>query len=143
MVTNRQCSSPQREADACTQSRWFLTAALGKRRTYFEGADYAVDTMPPPTRARARIELSRRLVDVPSRADAKILWREGVVNGQVEVPAGGQLKVPTPCGWSALLLVSSLGGSGLAHPVGLSAGDHGGGVVQEPVQEADRGGVLW
>jgi hypothetical protein len=38
--------------------------------------------------------------------------------------------------------VSSLGGSGLAHPVGLTAGDHGGGVVHEPVQQADGGGVL-
>ena len=39
------------------------------------------------------------------------------VNGQVKVPAGGQLKVPTPCGCSALVLGSSSGGSGLAHPV--------------------------
>ena len=37
---------------------------------------------------------------------------------------------------------SSCPGSGLAHAVGLAAGDHGGGVVQEPVQEADGGGVF-
>src|SRR5450759_5836078 len=70
------------------------------------------------------------------------MMKRHAVNGQVEVPAGGQLKVPTPCGCSALVLVSSLGGSGFAHPVGLSAGDHGGGVVQEPVQQADGGGVF-
>ena len=33
-------------------------------------------------------------------------------------------------------------GSGVAHAVGLAAGDDDGGVVQEPVQDADGGGVL-
>ena len=51
-------------------------------------------------------------------------------------------KRPHPLLLITLVLVSSLCGSGLAHPVGLPAGDHGGGVVQEPVQEADGGGVL-
>ena len=72
------------------------------------------------------------------------------VNGKVEVPAGGQVQVPTPRGlissrWGALL-----SGFGLAHAVGLTAGDDGGGVAQEPVggvvlgqepaQAADGGG---
>jgi MFS family permease len=39
------------------------------------------------------------------------------VNGQVEVPAGGQLKVPTPCGCSALVLGSSSVVPGVAHPI--------------------------
>lgn len=39
------------------------------------------------------------------------------VNGQVEVAAGGQLKVPTPCGCSVLLVGSPSVGSGVAHPV--------------------------
>jgi hypothetical protein len=32
--------------------------------------------------------------------------------------------------------------SGVAHPVGLAVGDDDGGVVQEPVQDAGRGGVF-
>jgi len=32
--------------------------------------------------------------------------------------------------------------SGLAHPVGLTVGEHDGGVVQEPVEDAGGGGVL-
>jgi hypothetical protein len=32
--------------------------------------------------------------------------------------------------------------SGVAHPVGLAAGDHDGGVVQEPVEDGDGGGVF-
>jgi hypothetical protein len=35
-----------------------------------------------------------------------------------------------------------LSGSGFAHAVGLAVGDHDVGVVQEPVEEADRGGVF-
>lgn len=35
---------------------------------------------------------------------------------------------------------SSCLGLGLAHPVGLAGGDDRGGVVQQPVQEADGGG---
>ena len=30
----------------------------------------------------------------------------------------------------------------MAHAVGLAAGDHGGGVVQEPVEHRDGGGVF-
>lgn len=64
------------------------------------------------------------------------------VNGQVEVPAGGQLKVPTPCGDCSGAGAASCPGSSVAHAVGLAGGDHGGDVVQEPVEEADGGGVF-
>ena len=37
---------------------------------------------------------------------------------------------------------SWLSGSGFAHAVGLAVGDHDVGVVQEPVEEADGGGVF-
>src|SRR6478609_3920217 len=67
------------------------------------------------------------------------------VNGQVDVPAGGQVEVPTPSlgfsgfvGRGVLLSVAA----GVAHAVGLAVGDDDGGVVQEPVQDADGGGVF-
>lgn len=39
-----------------------------------------------------------------------------------------------------MLTSSSL--AGLSHAVGLAVGDHGGGVLQEPVEHRDGGGVL-
>jgi hypothetical protein len=45
-------------------------------------------------------------------------------NGQVEVPAGGQLKVPVPRGCSAGFAGATSSGSGLFHPVGVAVGDH-------------------
>ena len=65
-----------------------------------------------------------------------------LVNGQVKVPAGGQMKVPAPCGSSAVgqgVLLSVLG---VFHSVGLAVCDDDGGVVQEAVEDADRGGVF-
>ena len=64
------------------------------------------------------------------------------VNGQVVAPAGGQVKVPTPSGWLVGFQGGSSFGSGLAHAVGVAAGDHDVGVVEQPVEEADGGGVL-
>src|SRR3954464_12256668 len=64
-----------------------------------------------------------------------------LVNGQVEVPGGGQLEVPTPRGWSVGLACAS-SGSGLLHPVGVAVGDDDVAVVQEPVEQADGGGVF-
>jgi hypothetical protein len=63
------------------------------------------------------------------------------VNGQFEVPAGGQLKVPTPAG---LLLAAgtSLVELGLAHPERVAVGDDDAGVVQQPVEDAYGGGVF-
>jgi hypothetical protein len=77
VATNRQCSAPQVGAAACGQARWFLTAALGHRRMYVEGADYAAG-MPHPAWVEARVEVSRRFVDAPTRADARVLWDAGV-----------------------------------------------------------------
>lgn len=61
-----------------------------------------------------------------------------VVNGQFDVPAGGQVKVPTLCGmflgWRYLRSV--------CHAVGVAVGDDDGGVVQEPVEDAGGGGVF-
>jgi hypothetical protein len=65
-----------------------------------------------------------------------------VVNGQVEVPAGGQLKVPAPRGCLAGFACSASSCSGLFHPVGVAVGDDDVAVVQEPVEHADGGGVL-
>ena len=60
------------------------------------------------------------------------------VNGQFDVPAGGQVKVPTLCGmflgWRYLRSV--------CHAVGVAVGDDDGGVVQEPVEDAGGGGVF-
>ena len=64
------------------------------------------------------------------------------VNGQVAVPAGGQVKVPTPRVDQSCSVVPPLSGSGFAHAVGLAVGDHDVGVVQQPVEQADGGGVL-
>lgn len=66
----------------------------------------------------------------------------GVVNGQVAVPTGGQLKVPAPRGVSTGLESGSSVRSGLSHSVRVAVGDDGVAVVQEPVEHADRGGVL-
>jgi cytochrome P450 len=67
---------------------------------------------------------------------------EGDVNGQVEVAAGGQVEVPASRVCSAWFSLSSCSGSGLFHAVGVAVGDDGVAVVQEPVEQADRGGVL-
>ena len=64
------------------------------------------------------------------------------VNGQVAVPAGGQLKVPTPRVDQGFVLGGFSFSSALAHSVGISAGDHDAGVVEQPAQEADGGDVL-
>jgi hypothetical protein len=80
VATNRQCSVPQLGDAACGrwQSRWFLTAALGRHRMYIEGAEYAVVLLPRLSRVDERINLSRRFVDQPSSAEAKVLWDKGV-----------------------------------------------------------------
>ncbi|MGZ4623646.1 MAG: hypothetical protein ACXVGD_16315 [Blastococcus sp.] len=78
LATNRQCSSPQLPGQTCrVNERWFLTAALTDRRMYVEGADYA-NTQPPPAWIDQRVELSRRFVDTPNVADARVLWAAGV-----------------------------------------------------------------
>lgn len=78
IATNRQCSSPQLPGQTCrVNERWFLTAALTHRRMYVEGADYA-NTQPPPAWIDQRVELSRRFVDTPNVADARVLWTAGV-----------------------------------------------------------------
>jgi hypothetical protein len=78
LATNRQCSSPQLPGQTCrVNERWFLTAALTHRRMYVEGADYA-NTQPPPAWIDQRVELSRRFVDTPNVADARVLWAAGV-----------------------------------------------------------------
>jgi hypothetical protein len=79
IATNRQCSSPQLPGQACPASHqvWFLTAALTHRRMYVEGANYA-NTQPPPAWIDQRVELSRRFVETPNVADARVLWAAGV-----------------------------------------------------------------
>jgi hypothetical protein len=78
VATNRQCSSPETPGQPCrTSERWFLTAALTHRRMYVEGADYA-NTQPHPAWIDQRVELSRRFVDAPNAADARVLWSAGV-----------------------------------------------------------------
>jgi hypothetical protein len=67
---------------------------------------------------------------------------ESAVNGQVEVSAGGRLKVPVPRVGSAGFPGAASSCSGLFHPVGVAVGDDDVAVVQEPVQHADGGGVL-
>src|SRR5499433_1213931 len=51
-------------------------------------------------------------------------------------------KSPHPSGWSGLVQGGSSFGSGLAHAVGIAVGDHDIRVMQQPVQQADGGGVL-
>ena len=77
VVTNRQCPAPRPWPAECRDFRWFLTAALGHRRTYVEGAQY-VASQPPPSWVLERVALSRRFVDAPTVADARILWDAGV-----------------------------------------------------------------
>ena len=77
VATNRQCSAPQQGAAACGRHRWFLDAALGDRRMYVQGADY-IAGVPHPEWVDDRMALSRRFVDTPSRADARVLWDAGV-----------------------------------------------------------------
>ncbi|MQA33313.1 hypothetical protein [Modestobacter roseus] len=77
VVTNRQCSAPQVGAAPCDRQRWFMTAALAERRTYVEGADY-VAGLPHAAWVDERVERSRRFVDAPGEADARVLWDAGV-----------------------------------------------------------------
>src|SRR5689334_16537054 len=51
-------------------------------------------------------------------------------------------KKSSPSGWSTGAGTSWWAGSGLAHAVGLAVGNDDVGVVQEPVEQADRGGVF-
>ena len=76
------------------------------------------------------------------RSPAAAPHRPEAVNGQFVVPAGGQLKVPTLRWVSVVRWSGSSFRSGLSHPVGLAVGDDGVAVVQEPVEEADGGGVF-
>jgi hypothetical protein len=89
----------------------------------------------------------RRRDDVTSPETAaspvmRDLQRGAPVNGQVEVSVFGQVKVPTLRGFSGC----ARGGSGVvsvvAHAVGLAGGDDDGGVVEQPVEDADGGGVF-
>ena len=77
VVTNRQCSGERLGPGPCSDHRWFLTAALGQRRTYVEGAKYVAE-QPPPAWVLDRVQLSRRFVDAPTTADARVLWDAGV-----------------------------------------------------------------
>lgn len=66
------------------------------------------------------------------------------VNGQVDVDVagGGQVKVPAPrADWFLFRVVPPLARA--SHAVGVAAGDDDACVVQEVVQEADGGGVLF
>ena len=74
--------------------------------------------------------------------DPALLRADALVNGQVVVPAGGQLKVPAPRVVSAGFDACTSPGSGLFHSVGVAVGDDDVAVVQEPVEHADGGGVL-
>ena len=63
--------------------------------------------------------------------------------GQVEVPAGGHEKSPPLDEFSGGRCRGA--GScraGLFHPVGLALGGDDDGVVEQPIEEADRGGVF-
>jgi hypothetical protein len=44
---------------------------------YVEGADYAI-SQPHPRWIDQRVALSRRFVDTPTIADARVLWNAGV-----------------------------------------------------------------
>ena len=80
------------------------------------------------------------LADVAGPIDLVFLdgWKDlCLVNGQVEVSAGGQLKVPAPRGCSAWFAGATSSGSGLFHPVGIAVGDDEVAVVQQPVEHAD------
>ena len=65
-----------------------------------------------------------------------------VVNGQVVVPGGGHQEVLTPGGCSGLVHAGASLAAGLAHAERLALGGHHDAVVQQPVQQADGGGVL-
>ena len=86
VVTNRQCSAPQLGAVECGRARWFLTAALGQRRLYVAGADYAAEQLHPEL-VDERVERSRRFVDEPTPADAEVLWDAGVRWVVVDLPS--------------------------------------------------------
>jgi hypothetical protein len=51
-------------------------------------------------------------------------------------------KSPQPSGWLLRFQGGSSFGSGLAHAVGVAAGDDDAGVVEQPVEQAGGGGVL-
>ena len=90
-----------------------------------------------PPRAGASSLVERELAGFLRRTDG---WE--IVNGQVEVPSGGQLKVSTPRGWLVGFGASSVSCSGLFHAVGVAVGDYDAAVVQQPVEQADGGGVF-
>ena len=77
VATNRQCVAPRPAARPCEEHRWFLTAALGQRRMYVEGADYAAG-LPLPAWVQDRVDRSRRFADAPAGTDARTLWDAGV-----------------------------------------------------------------
>ncbi len=63
-------------------------------------------------------------------------------NGQVEVPGGGQLEIPAPRAGSASFGLGSSSCSGMFHVVRVAVGDHVVAVDQNPVDDANGGGVI-
>lgn len=74
--------------------------------------------------------------------DGQIPGTDEVSTAKLRSPLVAKWKSPLSAGCSVGQGLTSVAGSGLAHAVGLAGGDHGGGVVQEPVQEADGGRVF-
>ena len=93
--------------------------------------------------ARLRM-LSELRVVAPGRHTAHVRpgLRFRVSTAKLRSPLVAKWKSPLSAGCSVGQGLTSVAGSGLAHAVGLAGGDHGGGVVQEPVQEADGGRVF-
>jgi len=59
-----------------------------------------------------------------SLSSVKRLSRNGGVNGQVSVSAGGHVKVPAPCAESARFQAASSSVACFAHAVALAIGDY-------------------
>lgn len=124
-----QSSPAGREAEALLD---------GLRDRDWTGDDVLIELL---TAAATGTETGRAQLQVELEMLGDVL-NDQRVNGQVEVPAGGQVEVPAPRGCLGGLQSGSSSCSGFAHAVGVALGDDDVGVVEEPVEQADRGGVL-
>ena len=105
--------------------------------------DEGLDPHDPDVEKWARKRMKRLAKSLPDGGQASNIGRPPMpVNGQVEVPTGGHEKSPPRGTGSGGWWVASSSRSGFLHAERFAFGDDDGGVVQQPVQHGDGGGVF-
>lgn len=87
---------------------------------------------------------SRTLLNTPRRSRFWVISakKRSTVNGHAKVPIFGQVKSPPTPGVYGWVLGFTSSGTGFVEPEGLAFGHDDRGVMQQPVQQGGRGGLL-